>query len=127
VPASVSSNQAIPPAYDWCILQGSLLEDFTPSVNPPKEIDDPTAKKPADWVDLAKYGSCVAAAVNLLHRVLMVMLCSVRIADPSATKPDDWDETAPALIPDPASTKPAGWLDDAPAQVIMDLARSLMS
>jgi len=125
VPASVSSNQAIPPAYDWCILQGSLLEDFTPSVNPPKEIDDPTAKKPADWVDLAKYGSRTAA-VNLLHRVLIghALICSVRIADPSATKPDEWDETAPALIPDPASTKPAGWLDDAPAQVIMDLARS---
>lgn len=35
--------------------KGSLLEDFTPSVNPPKEIDDPEDKKPADWVDEAQY------------------------------------------------------------------------
>ena len=30
---------------------GSLLEDFTPAVNPEKEIDDPDDKKPEDWVD----------------------------------------------------------------------------
>ena len=40
-----------------------------PSVNPPKEIDDPEDKKPADWVDEAK------------------------IDDPDASKPDDWDES----------------------------------
>jgi hypothetical protein len=33
---------------------GSLLENFTPSVNPPKMIDDPEDKKPSDWVDLKK-------------------------------------------------------------------------
>ena len=33
---------------------GSLLEDFTPAVNPSKEIDDPDDKKPADWVDTKK-------------------------------------------------------------------------
>jgi hypothetical protein len=30
---------------------GSLLEEFTPAVNPPKEIDDPKDSKPSDWVD----------------------------------------------------------------------------
>ena len=30
---------------------GSLLEDFEPSVNPSKEIDDPNDKKPEDWVE----------------------------------------------------------------------------
>ncbi len=35
--------------------KGSLLEDFTPAVNPAKEIDDPKDTKPADWVDAAKY------------------------------------------------------------------------
>ena len=43
-------------------MNGSLLEDFSPAVNPPKEIDDPEDKKPEDWVDVK------------------------RIADPEATK-----------------------------------------
>ena len=50
------------------VKSGSLLEDFTPAVNPEKEIDDPNDSKPSDWVDEAK------------------------IPDPDATKPDDWDE-----------------------------------
>lgn len=33
------------------INSGSLLEDFTPAVNPPKEIDDPSDAKPSDWDD----------------------------------------------------------------------------
>lgn len=52
------------------------MEDFTPSVNPPKEIDDPKETKPEDWVDEAK------------------------IVDPEATKPEDWDEEAPREILD---------------------------
>ena len=72
---------------------GSLLEDFEPAVNPPKEIDDPDDKKPEDWVDLAK------------------------IDDPEASKPDDWDEDAPKEIADAAAEKPAGWLDDEPHMV----------
>eukprot|EP00698_Gefionella_okellyi_P014222 TRINITY_DN3942_c0_g1_i1.p1 TRINITY_DN3942_c0_g1~~TRINITY_DN3942_c0_g1_i1.p1 ORF type:complete len:549 (-),score=118.68 TRINITY_DN3942_c0_g1_i1:262-1863(-) len=70
------------------VSSGSLLEDFKPAVNPPKEIDDPTDKKPSDWVDEAK------------------------IPDPTATKPDDWDESAPIEIEDAAATKPEDWLDD---------------
>lgn len=31
--------------------KGSLLEDFDPPVNPPKEIDDASDTKPLDWVD----------------------------------------------------------------------------
>lgn len=33
--------------------KGSLLENFEPPVNPPKEIDDPEDSKPDDWVDEA--------------------------------------------------------------------------
>ena len=33
------------------IRNGTLLEDFSPAVNPDKEIDDPNDKKPEDWVD----------------------------------------------------------------------------
>ena len=75
------------------VKSGSLLEDFSPSVNPEKEIDDPKDTKPDDWVDQA------------------------RIADPEATKPDDWDEDAPFEIVDEEATKPDDWLDDEPATV----------
>ncbi|TFK70453.1 Calreticulin-domain-containing protein [Pluteus cervinus] len=72
---------------------GSLLEDFDPAVNPPKEIDDPEDKKPSDWVDEKK------------------------ITDPDATKPEDWDEDAPYEIPDEEATKPVAWLDNEPKTI----------
>ncbi|KAI5293674.1 hypothetical protein KEM52_005325, partial [Ascosphaera acerosa] len=72
---------------------GSLLDDFVPAVNPPKEIDDPADSKPADWVDEA------------------------RIPDPEARKPADWDEDAPFEIPDDEAAKPDDWLDDEPRMV----------
>lgn len=70
------------------VKEGSLLEDFTPAVNPPAEIDDPNDKKPSDWDETEK------------------------IPDPDARKPVDWDESAPAQIPDPTASKPEGWLDN---------------
>ncbi|KAL8837062.1 MAG: hypothetical protein Q9205_006282 [Flavoplaca limonia] len=73
--------------------EGSLLEDFSPSVNPEKEIDDPNDKKPEDWVDEA------------------------RIADPEATKPEDWDEDAPYEVVDEEATKPDDWLEDEPTMI----------
>lgn len=36
------------------INEGSLLTDFTPAVNPPKEIDDPTDTKPKHWDEREK-------------------------------------------------------------------------
>lgn len=78
---------------------GNLLEDFTPTVNPEKEIDDKDDKKPEDWVDTKK------------------------IADPEAKKPEDWDEDAPYEIPDEEAEKPEGWLDDEP-DIIPDPGRS---
>ncbi|ODH22301.1 hypothetical protein ACO22_05543, partial [Paracoccidioides brasiliensis] len=75
------------------VKNGTLLEDFTPAVNPQREIDDPEDKKPADWVD------------------------ETRIPDPTATKPDDWDEDAPYEILDTEATKPEDWLDDEPESI----------
>ncbi|KAI9469258.1 hypothetical protein LPJ78_002826 [Coemansia sp. RSA 989] len=72
---------------------GSLLEDFDPPVNPPKEIDDPEDSKPADWVD------------------------EEQIPDPDAVKPADWDEDAPAMILDEDAVKPDGWLEDEPLMI----------
>ncbi|GJC92173.1 calnexin precursor [Colletotrichum higginsianum] len=75
------------------VKTGSLLEDFSPSVNPEKEIDDPKDSKPEDWVDEA------------------------RIADPEAKKPEDWDEEAPFEIVDEEATKPEDWLEDEPLTI----------
>jgi calreticulin len=65
---------------------GSMLEDWDFLL--PKMIKDPSAKKPADWVDNEK------------------------IDDPADTKPADWD-TTPAKIPDPEASKPDDWDDEA--------------
>ncbi|KAM6120429.1 calmegin isoform 2-T2 [Pterocles gutturalis] len=75
------------------VSKGSLLEDMVPPVNPPKEIDDPSDKKPEDWDERPK------------------------IPDPYAVKPDDWDEDEPSKIEDPDAVKPEGWLDDEPQYV----------
>ncbi|KAF2096566.1 Calreticulin-domain-containing protein, partial [Rhizodiscina lignyota] len=72
---------------------GSLLEDFSPSVNPEKEIDDADDKKPDDWVDESQ------------------------IPDPEAKKPEDWDEDAPFEIVDDEAEKPEDWLEDEPTMV----------
>ena len=77
------------------INEGNLLDDFTPPVNPPHEIDDPEDRKPADWDEREK------------------------IPDPEARKPDDWNEDAPAMIPDATATKPDSWLEDE-AEMIPD-------
>jgi calreticulin len=61
---------------------GNLRDDF--DLLPPKEIPDPQASKPADWVDEAT------------------------IDDPEDAKPDGWDDV-PAQIPDPTATKPEDW------------------
>lgn len=68
---------------------GNLLSSMEPPVNPPKEIDDPEDKKPADWVDEPK------------------------IDDPDSSKPDDWDENEPRKINDPEASMPEGWNENA--------------
>ncbi|NXI51273.1 CLGN protein, partial [Chloroceryle aenea] len=73
--------------------KGSLLEDMIPPVNPPREIEDPSDKKPDDWDERPK------------------------IPDPNAVKPDDWDEDEPSKIEDLDAVKPEGWLDDEPQYV----------
>ncbi|KAA8644556.1 hypothetical protein EYZ11_001446 [Aspergillus tanneri] len=75
------------------VKNGTLLEDFTPPVNPEKEIDDPKDKKPSNWVDEPK------------------------IADPEAKKPEDWDEDAPFEIVDEEATIPEDWLVDEPTSI----------
>ncbi|KAH0596004.1 hypothetical protein MHUMG1_06554 [Metarhizium humberi] len=75
------------------VKSGSLLEDFTPAINPPAEIDDPKDSKPDTWVDEA------------------------RIPDPEAKKPEDWDEDAPFEIVDEEATIPEDWLEKEPTTI----------
>jgi len=64
---------------------GSLEQDW--AFLEPKEIDDPTDKKPSDWVDDAM------------------------MDDPEDKKPEDWD-AEPEKIVDPDAKKPEDWDDE---------------
>lgn len=67
------------------VRKGKLEDEF--DFLPPKQIKDPDAKKPADWVDKAK------------------------IPDPEDIKPEGWDDI-PKELPDPDATKPDDWDDE---------------
>ena len=54
---------------------GNFLEDFTPAVNPPAEIDDPEDTKPEDWVDTKRIADPDAKKVGL--RISMIIGCLV--------------------------------------------------
>lgn len=65
--------------------KGSLFDGWK---YPPKTLDDPTDKKPSDWVD------------------------EEEIVDPNDKKPDGWDDI-PKQIPDPSAKKPDDWDEEA--------------
>jgi calreticulin len=67
------------------VAKGSLKEDW--DILPPKEIKDPQASKPTDWVD------------------------ERQIPDPTDKKPEGWDEI-PKEIADPSASKPEDWDDE---------------
>jgi len=67
------------------VAKGSLKEDWDLLL--PKEIKDPKASKPEDWVD------------------------EKQIPDPNDHKPSGWDEI-PKEIPDSSASKPEDWDDE---------------
>lgn len=67
------------------VQSGDLVSDW--DILPPKEINDPKASKPEDWVD------------------------QETIEDPESKKPEGYDDI-PALIVDPSAEKPEDWDDD---------------
>jgi len=67
------------------VAKGNLKEDW--DMLPAKEIKDPKASKPADWVD------------------------ERTVPDPADKKPEGWDET-PKEIPDSSASKPEDWDDE---------------
>ncbi|KAJ2802019.1 hypothetical protein H4S07_004788 [Coemansia furcata] len=69
------------------VQEEGKVEDFW-KVLPEKQIPDPDAEKPEDWVD-----------------------GPVMIDDTEDVKPEDWVD-GPATIPDPDATRPEDWDDD---------------
>lgn len=67
------------------VAKGSIAEDW--DILEPKKINDPDAKKPADWVDQRE------------------------IVDPEDKKPEGYDDI-PAQIPDKDAKKPEDWDDE---------------
>jgi calnexin len=71
------------------VRSGNLLTAFG-MLDPPKETDDPSDTKPADWDE-------------------------EEIDDPTATKLGDWDEDEPTFVRDSAKlSPPARWLPNEP-------------
>ncbi|KAI9679987.1 MAG: hypothetical protein M1817_005002 [Caeruleum heppii] len=89
------------------VKNGTLLDDFSPSVNPPKEVEDPKDKKPSDWVDEAKISDPEAAKPEDWDED-----APFEIVDEEAQKPDDWLENEPSVVPDPEAEKPEDWDDE---------------
>jgi len=80
------------------VREGKLEDEW--DFLPPKEIKDPDASKPKDWVDEAKIADPEDAKPEGYDDI------PEEIADPDATKPDDWDdeddgEWEPPMIDNP--------------------------
>ncbi|RNA15718.1 calnexin, partial [Brachionus plicatilis] len=86
------------------VNSGSLLNDLTPPINPPKEIVDANDKKPESWDEREKIPDETAVKPDDWDENEPKM-----IADHDAVKPGDWDESAPEMIPDPEAVKPDDW------------------
>merc|ERR1712087_605623 len=80
------------------VREGKLEDEW--DFLPPKEIKDPDASKPKDWVDEAKIADPEDIKPEGYDDI------PEEIADPDATKPDDWDdeddgEWEPPMIDNP--------------------------
>lgn len=89
------------------IAGGNLLTDLSPSIIPPKEINDPEDKKPDEWDDREQIIDHLATKPEDWDEDAPQM-----IVDKGAVKPDNWNEEAAETIPDPDSQKPDDWDDE---------------
>ena len=82
----ISSDNTFKVLIDNSEVTSGKIEEYF-DILPPKEIDDPSAKKPEDWVD------------------------NPTIADVNDVKPDGWDDV-PEFVTDDSATKPEDWSDE---------------
>ncbi|CAG8630225.1 6292_t:CDS:2 [Acaulospora morrowiae] len=85
------------------VKTGSLLKDFSPAVNPPKEIEDPDDKKPSDWI---------TRSLSKERVIIRDEDAPLEIPDEDAQKPEGWLDDEPLNIPDPEAKKPEDWDDE---------------
>lgn len=92
------------------IKAGNLLDEyaFKPSFNPPKQIEDPSSTKPADWDD----NEYIPDPAQTVKPDDWDEEAPYLIEDPNAIRPDTWDEDEPLYIPNPEATRPAEWNDE---------------
>jgi calnexin len=90
------------------VRQANLLMDFSPPVNPPKLIDDLTDTKPSDWVDVAEIEDPNAKKPADWDETQPEF-----IKDPTRSEPPEgWLTDEPKYIIDPEAVKPENWEDD---------------
>lgn len=102
------------------VNHGTLLDSFTPPVNPPAEIEDPEDSMPADWVRFYAFMLIQVEEFYVSQSDTFYVFVQderEKIPDPEASKPEDWDESAPQKILDESAEKPSGWLDDEPDMI----------
>lgn len=93
------------------VKAGGLLDrsKFEPPFEPPKEIDDPDAERPADWDDRRYIPDPnhppKPKDYDEIHG-------QPRIPDPDAVKPDDWLDDVDPMIPDPEAYEPEDWNEE---------------
>jgi calreticulin len=85
------------------VKEGNIEDDW--SILEPKEINDPSISKPADWVDETHINDPDDVKPEGYDEILP------EIVDPEAAKPDDWDdeldgEWEAPVIPNPAYKGP---------------------
>jgi len=81
------------------VAKGSLTEDW--DLLKPKQIKDPKASKPSDWVDDAQIDDPADVKPEGYDDI------PATIADPDATKPDDWDDELDGEWEAPTISNPA--------------------
>jgi len=91
------------------VKAGSLTSDadWETPFTPPQEVDDPSDKKPADWIDTEMIDDPEAKKPEDWDED-----APKQIEDAEAKKPDEWDESAEPKIADPAAAKPDDWDED---------------
>eukprot|EP01100_Stratorugosa_tubuloviscum_P005844 TRINITY_DN2575_c0_g1_i1.p1 TRINITY_DN2575_c0_g1~~TRINITY_DN2575_c0_g1_i1.p1 ORF type:complete len:504 (-),score=234.82 TRINITY_DN2575_c0_g1_i1:1081-2592(-) len=100
-------------------IEGNLLENFQPAVNPPKEIPDSSDIKPANWIDDEEIIDTSAKKPEDWNENEPEF-----IIDSSAVKPENWNENEPEFIPDPSAVKPEDWNDEEDGEWVAETIRN---
>jgi hypothetical protein len=88
------------------VRNGTLLEDFTPSVNPDEEIDDPNDTKPEEWVDEARIADPEATSLRTGVRMSPPPFPTRRLRSPRTGTTRRMVTGSRPPFPTPSATRP---------------------